>query len=74
MDGDRVIPVVRESARGGRLLFLFNVEGRDANVSFSPRWSTANASDLLTGEEIMRDSECFGITVPQWGVCVVHCV
>ena len=74
MDGDRVIPVVRESARGGRLLFLFNVEGRDANVSFSPRWSTASASDLLTGEEIMRDSECFGITVPQWGVCVVHCV
>ena len=73
MDGDRVIPVVRDSARGGRLLFLFNVEGRDANVSFSPRWNTANASDLLTGEELTRDGEYFRITVPQWGVCVVHC-
>ena len=73
MDGDRVIPVVRDSAQAGRLLFLFNVEGRDANVSFSPRWSAASARDLFTGDELTQDGECFRITVPQWGVGVVHC-
>ena len=73
MDGDRVIPVVRESALGGRLLFLFNVESRDASVSFSPGWSVSTARDLLTGAELARDGEHFHVDVPQWGVGVVHC-
>ena len=71
--GDRVVPVVRKSARGGRLLFLFNVESRDASVSFTPRWGASTARDLLAGEDIPRDGEYFHIDVPQWGVGVVHC-
>ena len=73
MRGDWVIPVVRDSALGGRLLFLFNVESRDASVSFSPGWGASTARDLLTGAELARDGEYFHIDVPQWGVAVVHC-
>ena len=50
--GDRVIPVVRESVQGGRLIFLFNVEARDASVSFTPSWATSTARDLLTSEDL----------------------
>ena len=73
MLGDWVIPVVRDSARGGRLLFLFNVESRDASVSFSPGWSVSTARDLLTSAELAREGEYFHVDVPQWGVGVVHC-
>ena len=73
MRGDWVIPVVRDSARGGRLLFLFNVESRDASVSFSLGWSVSTARDILTGAELARDGEYFQVDVPQWGVGVVHC-
>lgn len=71
--GDRVIPVVRESAQGGRLLFLFNVEARNATVSFTPRWLAPTARDLLSGEDLPRDGASFRVRVPQWGVAVVHC-
>ena len=71
--GDRVMPVVRESALGGRLLFLFNVESRDASVSFSPGWSVSTACDLLSHDDLARDGEYFHIDVPQWCVAVVHC-
>ena len=73
MDGDHVIPVVRESAQGGRLIFLFNIERRDANVYFSPRWGADSARDLLTGENLPKDGEYFHIVVPQWGVGVISC-
>lgn len=73
MDGDRVIPVVRESSRGGRLVFLFNIEPHDASVFFLPRWDVASATDLLSGGEVNRDGEFFEVMVPQWGVGVFHC-
>ena len=74
LSGDRVIPVVRESAQGGRLLFLFNVEARNATVSFSPRWHTPTARDLLARQDLPHDGErSFHTAVPQWGVAVVHC-
>ena len=73
MDGDHVIPVVRESVKGRPLLFLFNIERRDANVYFSPRWGADSARDLLTGENLPRDGEYFHIVVPQWGVGVISC-
>lgn len=73
MDGDRVIPVVRESAKSGRLVFLFNVERRDANVFFAPRWNVVTARDLLTGEILPQDGDFFHAAVSQWGVGVIHC-
>ena len=73
MDGDHVIVTVRESAKGQPLLFFFNIERRDADVFFSPRWNATKALDLLTGESLRRDGEFFHIVVPQWGVGVVLC-
>ena len=73
MDGDHVIPVVRESVMGKPLLFLFNIERQDANVYFSPRWSADSARDLLTGKDLPKDGEYFHIVVPQWGVGVIAC-
>ena len=73
LHGDRVIPVVRESANGGRLLFLFNVESRDASLSFTPRWATSTAQDLLMREDVPQDGGAYHIEVPQWGVSVLHC-
>ena len=73
MDGDHVIPIVRESAQSGRLLFLFNIERRDASVYFSPRWNASSARDLLTNESLPKDGEYFHVVVPQWGVGVISC-
>ena len=72
MDGDHVIPVVRESVMGSPLLFLFNIERRDADVYFLP-WGAGSARDLLTGENLPMDGEYFHIVVPQWGVGVISC-
>ncbi len=71
MDGDNVIPIVRESAKGGPILFLFNIEPQDASVFFAPRWNAASVRDLLTGESLPKDGEYFHAVVPQWGVGVV---
>ena len=71
MDGDHVIPVVRESEKGGPLLFLFNIERQEANVYFTPRWNAASARDLLTGDSLPLDGEYFHVVVPQWGVGVI---
>lgn len=72
LDGDRVIPIVRESAQGGRLLFLFNLERADADVFFSPRWNAAAARDILNDVDLCKDGRFFYTAVPQWGVRVIH--
>ena len=59
-------------ARGGRLLFLFNLERADADVFFSPRWDAPAARDILNDVDLCKDGRFFYAAVPQWGVRVIH--
>ena len=72
-EGDRVVPVVRRSRLGGWLVFVFNLERRDAQVILRPRWRTGRARNLLTGAELPVTDGAFQLTVERWGVAVVHC-
>ena len=73
VEGDRVVPVVRRSRQGGCLLFLFNVEDKEAQVTLCPRWKTKEAQDLLKGSTLSLTDGAFSLTVEPWSVDVIHC-
>ena len=72
-EGDKVVPVVRRSRLGGWLVFVFNLERKDAQVTLRPRWQTGRARNLLTGSEVPVTDGAFDLTVERWEVAVVHC-
>ena len=72
VEGDRVVPVVRRSRQGGCLLFLFNVEDKEAQVTLCPRWKTKEAQDLLKGSTLSLTDGAFSLTVEPWSVSVIH--
>ncbi|MBC8427820.1 beta-galactosidase [bacterium] len=74
VEGDRVVPIVRKSCRGGWLLFVFNIERREAHVTLRPRWQTIRAYDLLTQCDVPVFDDAFQLVIEPWGVAVIHCV
>ena len=73
VEGDRVVPIVRKSRRGGRLLFAFNLEPRQAHVTLRPKWKTNHAYDLLAHRDVSITDDAFQITIEPWEVAVIHC-
>ena len=74
VDGDPVVPLVRESRQGGRLIFFFNLESTAAQVTVRPSWEFAAARDLITDATLtVMDGALQLPTVPPWEVAVVHC-
>ena len=73
VEGDRVVPIVRRSRRGGWLVFLFNIERREARVTLRPRWQAVSAEDLLTGSSVPLADNGMEVAVEPWGVAVIHC-
>ena len=73
VEGDRVVPIVRKSRCGGRLVFAFNVEPQRAHVVLRPRWSTSHAYDLLAQHDIPITDGAFQISIEPWEVVVIHC-
>ena len=73
VEGDGVVPVVRRSRLGGRLIFLINTEPRDATVRLRPKWRTGRVDDLLAQTEIPVNDNAFSLQVGGWEVGVVHC-
>lgn len=73
VEGGRVVPVVRRSRQGGRLVFAFNLERGDARVTLRPTWRTKTARDLLRGQDLRLAGGAFEVSVEQWGVAVIHC-
>ena len=72
VEGDRVVPIVRKSRRGGRLLFAFNLEPRQAHVTLRTKWKTSHAHDLLAHRDVPITDDAFQITVEPWEVAVIH--
>ena len=72
VSGDRVVPVVRHSAQGGRVLFVFNVERSSARCTLRPRELATAARDLLTGKDIAVSGGAFDVEIEQWGRAVIH--
>jgi beta-galactosidase GanA len=73
VEGGRVVPIVRRSRQGGRLIFLFNLEPQDAKVSVRTNWNTSSARDLLRGVDLESHDNTFDVVVDQWSVAVLHC-
>ena len=73
VEGDPLVAVVRGSRQGGRLLFTFNLERREATATLRPRWRAGHVRDLLAGSSVDSRDEGFSVTVGQWGVAVLHC-
>ena len=73
VQGDRVVPIVRKSRRGGWLLFAFNLEPRQAHVTLRPKWKTTHAHDLLAHRDVPITDGAFQITIAPWEVAIIHC-
>ena len=71
VDGDSVVPLVRQSADGGNLIFVFNIEPRNANVFLTPQWNVTSAVDVLTGHSLQVDRNTIEVQIPQWQVAVL---
>jgi len=73
VEGDRVVPVVRNSRKGGHIIFAFNIEPTDARTALKPQWPVASATDLLTGAPIPLANGAIHLTIPPWELAVIHC-
>ena len=72
VDCDGVVPVVRNSRAGGRLVFLFNLGLTAADVRVSTPWQSSNATDLLSGESLPAANGSVRTRVEPWRVGVLH--
>ena len=72
IDGSGVVPVVRGSAMGGEVAFLFNLERSAANVTVRSTRGLSSARNLLTKTEFPLSDGAFEITIPAWKHAVVH--
>ena len=72
VEGDRVVPVVRHSAKGSWLIFVLNLERRTAQVKLRPRCQIEKAYDLLSGSELSIAENAFQLKVPSWEVAVIR--
>jgi len=72
VDGSGVVPVVRGSANGGDVAFLFNLERSDANVTVRPHRPVDSARNLLAKADLPLRDGGFEISIPAWKHAVVH--
>ncbi|MDE2989821.1 MAG: beta-galactosidase [Chloroflexota bacterium] len=72
IDGSGVVPVVRGSANGGDVAFLFNLERSDANVTVRPHRPVGSARNLLAKADLPLRDGGFEISIPAWKHAVVH--
>ena len=72
IEGSPVVPIVRTSAKGGDLAFVFNLERSVANVSIRPRRPPTVANDLLAKSNLPVNDGAFQLTIQPWKLAVVH--
>ena len=73
VEGDPIVPVVRGSSQGGRLVFLHNLGREQASATLRPTWSVTEARDLLADAQLDVSENAFQVTLEPWSVGVVHC-
>ncbi len=72
VDCGDVVPLVRMSRAGGRLVFLFNLGLTAADVRVSTTWQTGKATDLLSGAALQTSEGAVRTRVEAWRVSVLH--
>ncbi len=73
VEGDHVVPIVRRSARGGRIIFVFNLERQPARARLQAPWRIRSAQDIIAQSTVAVEEDAFEITVDPWEVAVIHC-
>ena len=71
--GDKVIVQCRQSALGGWLLFVFNVEARSATVEVVPAFEFSTVTELLSGRSAPVANSAFSLEVKPRSVSVAYC-
>ena len=72
IEGSSVVPIVRGSAKGGQLAFIFNFERSTADVKVRPTESPNTARDLLSQSTLDVDDGAVQLKIPPWKLAVVH--
>ena len=72
IEGTGVVPVVRGSAKGGDVAFLFNLNRSPANITVRPERSPSSARNLLAKADLPLTDGAFQLTIPPWKHAVVH--
>ena len=73
LSGDKLIVMRRKSKLGGWLIFLFNLEFKEAKTTVKLDWKVKEAEDLLEKKKISVKDNSFALTVHPGSVKVIHC-
>ncbi len=71
--GDRVVIRCGRSKIGGWLIFVFNLEEKQASVQLGPSWEFSKAQDLLMKQILVVKEHRFKVNVKPGTVKVIHC-
>ena len=73
MKGDELTAMRRRSKLGGWLVFLFNLEPRQALTEVVLGWDATAATDLLEESPLILIDGSFSVDLDPGGMTVVHC-
>jgi beta-galactosidase len=73
VEGDRLVPVVRQSRQGGSLLFLFNLESRPSRACVYLSWICQEARDMTADRDLAVTDGALDLDVGPWETAVIHC-
>ena len=73
LSGDKLIVIRRKSKLGGWLLFLFNLEFKEAKTTVKMDWQVKEVEDLLEKKGLSVADNSFSVTVDPGSVKVIHC-
>ena len=73
LSGDKLIVMRRKSKLGGWLVFLFNLEFKEAKTTVKLDWSVKEAEDLLEKKKLSVKDNSFALTVNPGSVKVIYC-
>ncbi len=71
-EGSKVIALARESAAGGKILFVLNLEDSAAEVRLALEEKPGQAEDLLEKSELRVADGSFSLQIPPRSLKVVH--
>ena len=73
VEGDRLVPVVRQSRQGGNLLFLFNLESSPSRACVHLSWICQRATDLTVHRDLAVTDGALELELGPWETTVIYC-
>ena len=71
--GDKIVPIVRKSKKGGFIVFLFNIEARKAKTFIKPNWKYNKIEDKLGNAVInTHGSNSITIEIAPWDLNILY--